>query len=341
MDRIKNNLRELCLKTGVAGLENTAAKKAKEILSQYTSEVRIDTLGNVIGLIRCQNPDAKTVLLDAHIDEIGMIVTSICDKGFLKVGNCGGIDRRLLAAQSVTIHCNEKDILGIIGSKPPHLEKGDEAKIVPELDDIFIDIGMTKEQAEALVSLGDRVTTNSAFYELLNDRVSVKALDDRAGVAAILEALELSKDKNRTKNIAVMFSAQEEIGGSGAKVGAFSVTPDEAIAVDVSFGETLDAKAHKCGKIGKGVMIGVGAMLPKDFSDTLIELAKANGIDYQIEVLTGRSTGTNADGIITTKAGVKTGLLSIPLRYMHTPVELVKISDIAAVAKLIAEYVCN
>lgn len=339
--RIKQNLKALCTAVGVAGLENAACNKAAELLKQYTNEVRIDRTGNVIAMLKCGIAGAKTVLLDAHIDEIGMIVTSICDKGFLRISNCGGIDRRLLSAQEVIVHCKDKDILGVVGSKPPHLEKGDDAKKIPEIDEVFIDIGYTKEQAEKLVALGDRVTLKSDFHELLNDRVSVKALDDRAGVAAILEALELVKDEKLPVNVAVLFSAQEEIGSSGAKVGTFSITPDEAIAVDVSFGATLDAKPELCGKIGKGVMIGIGAMLDKGMSDSLIELAKQNEIDYQIEVLTGRSTGTNADCIMVTKDGVKTGLLSIPLRYMHTPVELVKISDIALVASLIARYIRN
>ena len=338
MERVLENLKILCTSTGVAGLENISAQKATEMLKQYTNEVRIDKLGNVIGMIKSKNKDAKTVLLDAHIDEIGLIVTAICDKGYLKVANCGGIDRRLISAQEVTVHCKDKDILGVVGSKPPHLEKKDDAKKVPEIDEVFIDIGYTKEQAEKIVSLGDRITFNSNFTELLNGKVSVKALDDRAGVVSILEALELVKDKDLNVNIAVLFSAQEEIGGSGAVVGAFSITPDEAIAVDVSFAFTKGCKEEQCGKMGDGVMIGIGAMLDKSMSDALMEIAVEKEIPHQIEVLTGRSTGTNADGIITSKDGVKTGLLSIPLKYMHTPVEVIKISDIQAVAQLIAAY---
>lgn len=339
MNYIENAIKELCATIGVAGHESSAAIKASELLKAYTNEVKIDALGNVIGIIKAFGDNANTILLDAHIDEIGMLVTAICDKGFLRVANCGGIDRRLLSGQEVTVHTKNGDFLGVIGSKPPHLEKGDEAKKIPEMDEIFIDIGYTKDQAEKLVSLGDRVTIRSKFNKLLGDRVSVKSLDDRAGVVAILYALELLKGKKLSKNIAVLFSAQEELGSNGAKVAAFSVAPTEAIVVDVSFGLTLDAKANECGKIGDGAMIAVGAMLPKAMSDKLVAVAKKHEISHQIEVLTGRSTGTNADAIITSKQGVTTGVLSIPLRYMHTPVELVKLSDVESVSQLIAKYI--
>lgn len=341
MQEIKNNIKTLCTAIGVAGLENLASKAAAEMLKEYTNDVKIDHFGNVIGMIHSKKENAQTILLDAHIDEIGMIVVAIDDKGYLKVANCGGIDRRLLSAQEVTVHCASGDLLGVVGSKPPHLEKGDEAKQVPEIDDVFIDIGFNKEQAEERVKLGDRVTLRSTYRELLNDRVSVKALDDRSGVVSILEALKLLKGKELNANLAILFSAQEEIGGAGAKIGSYGITPDIAIAVDVSFAYTSDAEEHKCGKMGKGVMIGVSALLDKLLSDELIEIAKDKEIPYQIEVLTGRSTGTNADSIICTKNGVRTGILSIPEKYMHTPIEVVELGDLQAVARLLAEYVLS
>jgi len=338
MQEIKQNLKTLCEVIGVSGLENIASQKAAELLKEFTSEVTVDHFGNVVGVIKSKNPNAKTLLLDAHIDEIGMIVTAIDDKGVLKVSTCGGFDRKLISAQEVTIHCADKDIMGVVGSKPPHLEKGDEAKQVPEIDDIFIDIGFSKEQAEQHVQLGDRITIKSTFNELLNNRISSKALDDRAGVAAILEALRLLKDKELDVNLVAVFSAQEEVSCVGAKIASYGVNPDEAIAVDVSFAYTSDADEHKCGKMGKGVMIGVSAVLDKRMSDKLTAIAKEKEIPYQIEVMGGRSTGTNADAIVITRNGVNASVLSIPEKYMHTPVEVVEIADIEAVAKLIAEY---
>lgn len=338
MQTIKQQLRQLCETTSVSGQENKASQIAMEFLKDYSDDVKIDKFGNVIAMKKSKNKNAKILMLDAHIDEIGMIITAIDDKGFLKVASCGGIDRRLLSAQEVTVHGTNKSLLGVIGSKPPHLEKDDEKKQVPAVEDIFIDIGLSKEQAEEFICLGDRVTINSTYNELLNDRISVKSLDDKAGVVTILEALRLLKGKELNVNLAVLFSVQEETGTTGAKIGAYNINPDMAIAVDVSFALTPDAKPNECGKMGDGVMIGVSALLDKKLSDKLISIAKEKEIKYQIEVLTGRSTGTNADPIITTRGGVTTGILSIPQKYMHTPIEVVDLKDIKSTASLIAEY---
>lgn len=343
MDLLKKNLEKLCLATGVAGMEDyEASEVAAKLLREYTSEVTIDIFGTVVGKIPSKAKGAKTLLLDAHLDEIGLVVTYIDDKGFLKFSNSGGIDRRLLAAQLVTIHCtNGKDITGVVGSKPPHLEKGDEASKIAELDDMYIDVGMSKEAAEKVICVGDIITLQSKMTELINGNISCKALDDRAGVAAILETLELLKGKELPCNLFVQFSAREEIGGPGAKASAYTIEPDFAIAVDVSFATTPDAKAHLCGKLGEGTMIGYHVVLDKKMTDTLVRLAKEKKIEHQVEGLGGSSTGTNADGIIQTRAGVPTALLSIPQRYMHTPIEVCAFSDIKATAMLMAEFALN
>lgn len=340
MERIENNLRALCGATGVAGLECEASAVAAELLKKYTKDVKVDHFGNVSGKIKSKDKNAKTILLDAHIDEIGMVLTSIDEKGFLRFSNCGGIDRRLLSAQLVTVH-GKKDIMGVVGSKPPHLEKADEADKISEIDEMFIDVGMSEKEVRNAVSLGDKITIRSEFTRMLNDRVSSKALDDRAGVATILEVLELLKGTELPLNIAVQFSAREEIGGQGAKVASYVAEPDFGIAIDVSFAVTPDAQAHKCGKMDEGVMIGYHAILDKPMADKLVSIAKKNKIKHQIEVMGGRGTGTNADEIILTKGGVRTAVLSIPQRYMHTPIEQVSLHDIEDTAKLISSYILS
>lgn len=343
MAALEKNLKALCLATGVAGMEDyEASAVAAKLLGEYTNDVTIDIFGTVVGRIPTKKKGAKTLLLDAHLDEIGMVVTYIDDKGFLKFSNAGGIDKRLLSAQLVTVHCsNGKDVTGVVGSKPPHLEKSDEANKIADMDDMYIDVGMTKESAQAVICPGDIITIKSEFTKLLNGRISCKALDDRAGVAAILETLELLKGKELPVNLVVQFSAREEIGGPGAKASAYAIEPDYAIAVDVSFAATPDAKAHLCGKLGEGTMIGYHVVLDKKMTDTLVALAKEKKIAHQIEGLGGSSTGTNADGIIQTKGGIRTALLSIPQRYMHTPIEVCAISDIKATAALMAEFALN
>lgn len=335
MEQMVNWLRAMCEAPGVSGLEHNAAKEAEALLCAYIPDAKANALGNVTGVKKSAKANAKTILLDAHIDEIGMIVTNIDDKGFIRVSNCGGVDRRLLQAQVVTVH-GKRDLFGLVGSKPPHLLTPEEAKKVGKIEDLFIDVGMTKEEVEAIVSLGDRITMESPITLMKNNLVCGKALDDRAGCAAILWALELLKDEDPGINIAVQFSAKEEVGGYGAQIGAYTADADYAIAVDVGFAKTPDADPAKCGELGKGAMIGYSALLDKKFCDTLVALAKENGIPYQYDVMGGRSTGTNADSIFNSKCGVRTGLISIPQRYMHTPVEVVSIDDLKAVGALIA-----
>lgn len=338
MNKIYDNLKLLCEADGVSGLEHEAASIAAKLLSNYTSDIKIDDFQNVIGYIKSKKADAKTILLDAHIDEIGMIVTDIDDKGYIKFSNCGGVDRRTLAAQVVIIH-GKKKITGVIGSKPPHIQSKEEANKISKIDDMFIDVGFSKEESLNFISLGDRITISSKMEKLLNNKVSCKAMDDRCGVTAILYALELLKNEDLNINLAILFSSKEECGAHGVKTAAYSIAPDIAIAVDVSFAMTSDSSAHKCGKMSNGVMIGYHATLDNNLSNTMVTLAKENNIPYQLEIMSGSDTGTNADNIITTKTGVKTSCLSIPIRYMHTTIETLDLNDIIKTSKLIESFV--
>ncbi len=328
----KEMIFELINAVGVSGEEFSASAVAEKMLSQYCM-TQTDFFGNVIGYLDEPDKTKPTLLLDAHIDEIGFIVTYITDEGFLKVSNCGGIDRRLLLAQQVTVFGKE-NVTGVVTSTPPHLE--DDDKKVPKIDDIYIDTGLTKEECEKVISLGDRVIIKNSPQCLWGDRITGKSLDDRCGVAVILKALEMVKGKNLPVNVAVCFSAQEETGEKGAKISSFKIKPDYAVAIDVSFALTKDDDEHKCGKLSKGPMIGIAPSLCRDFSNLLIEIAKSENIPYQLEVMNGE-TGTNADCIGVSQNGVKTVTLSIPLKYMHTPVEVISLSDIDNSAKLVAK----
>lgn len=330
---INQTLRILTKQTGVSGDELSASRAALELLKEYAPDAELDSFGNVTGVIKAPEPEASTLMLDAHIDQIGMIVTYIDDGGFLKVGACGGLDMRTMLAQSVTVHGREK-LGGVICTLPPHVSS-DHSK-VPEIGDISVDIGMSREQAERVVSLGDRVTVNSRLRPV-GDLVSAPSIDDRGGVCVILRALELLKSRRLKYNLAVCFSAQEETGERGARTAAFRLAPDEAIVVDVSFGRTPDSAAHETAELGSGAMIGVSAVLDRSMTERLKALAERNGIPYTIEVMPS-STGTNADAISVSRCGVRCCTVSIPIRYMHTPVEAVNISDIEHAARLICEY---
>lgn len=318
--------------SGVSGDEKAAAELALSYLKEYTDDCFIKN-NNVVGRLGAKGGKPR-VLIDAHIDRIGMVVTYITEDGFLKVSNCGGIDRRLLFAQQVTV-LGKQPVAGIICSMPPHLEKDEST--VPEMEDICIDIGMTKAQAEQVVSLGDKIVFTSHCQNMQGDKITGAALDDRSGVGAILRALELVKNDDLECEVAVLFSAQEEVGERGAKIAAYEIDPDIAIAVDVSFALTADDKEEKCGKMGKGCMIGFSPVLDRELSEKMKELAEENSLPYQIEVMAGE-TGTNADRFSVNNSGAKAVTLSIPLKYMHTPVEVISLSDVESTAQLIAAY---
>lgn len=326
-------LKELCAAKGVSGAENEAAKTAAALLKKHMP-VKIDTLGSVTGSMGSGEPH---ILLDAHLDQIGLVVTAIDEGGFLKVTKCGGADIRVLAAAEVTVHGKEK-LFGVITSTPPHLSKPEDSGKAKGFDDIAVDIGLTCDEAKKLVSPGDRITFNGAYSELLGSRVSSPSVDNRAGVAAVLRCLELIKDKKLNCKISVLFSVQEETGGSGAQAGAFAANADEAIAVDVSFASAPGVSGEKYAELGGGTMIGYGPSLDYAMSRKLSEIAESKNIPNQPEVM-GRSTGTNCDQIQVAGKGVKTALLSVPLRNMHTAVEVCDLADIENTAKLMAEYI--
>ena len=320
----------LAAANGTSGNENEAALLAKSMLEEYMP-AHIDVLGSVCG---DTGGDGVYILLDAHIDRIGMTVTAVDDSGFIKFARVGGIDARVLAAEQVTVWGDEP-LFGVIISTPPHLASGDDDKKAKKTDDLAIDVGMTADEVKKIVRPGMRITVNSTPKELLGERVSCAALDDRAGVAAILRCLELLKGKNHGCRISVLFSSQEE---TGAIAGGFAAAPDEAIAVDVSFAMAPGLKKEKCGKLGGGAMIGFSPSLDYSMSRTLERIADENGIARQSEIMSG-STGTNADGIQTAGSGVRMGLISIPQRNMHTAAEIVDLNDIESVARLMAAYI--
>ncbi len=333
---IKSVLKLLTEKTGVSGDETDAAAAAEELLRQYTDDVRTDALGNVIGLIKAEGAE-ETIMLDAHIDRVGLIVTYIDEDGFLKVGGVGAPDMRVSPAQSVTVHGRE-DIKGVISTLPPHVSK-DKDKVA-KVTELSVDIGYNKEQAQKLVAPGDSITINSCFRELADTRISSPALDDRSGVCTVLAALDMIKERELKYNIAVCFAVREEIGCLGAKTAAFQIKPDRALAVDVSFGNTPDGKDYDTAKLGSGVMIGISPSLDRRMSLELCDTAKRCDIPFTREVMPG-DTGTDADNISESGGGVRCCTLSFPIRYMHTPNEVLDIKDVEAAARLICEYVCK
>ena len=331
---IKNTVFALSEAYGASGNELPACELALSMLKEYCSDAEIVN-GCVIGHMGTFDENLPVLVLDAHIDQVGMIVTFITDDGFVKFSNLGGLDRRLLPAQQVVIH-GKKDIKGVICSVPPHLTSGESE--VLQYSECAIDTGLTKAELDEIVSLGDTVTFDVKCRELLNNRATGGAFDDRCGIASIIYALELLKGKSLAYNVTVIFSSQEEIGERGAKISAFRENPDYCIAVDVSFGFAIGEDEHKCGILGGGAMIGISPCLDRELSEKLINTAKENKIPYQIEVMNDL-TSTNADRYSVNREGCKACTVSIPLKNMHSPVEVIDLSDLRMTADLLAHFI--
>ncbi len=330
------DIKKLCFnladKVGTSGYEHDAAQTASEYLKKYM-DVKTDNLGNVIGTTKEGNIH---VLLDAHLDQIGLVVRGFDDKGFVLFDKVGGVDVRVLTGAEVILH-GKKDIFGVVCSVPPHLAKNDDIKKL-DVKQMAVDTGYSKDEVTKIVSIGDRITLRNFQYELFGDKISSGAFDDRCAVAAILYALELVDGKLNNVGLTVMFSSREETGGSGAKTGAFTnALYGPSIVVDVGFGDDPYTAKEETIKLGGGPSIGIAPILDADFTKELVSLAKEKNIPYQHDVM-GRTTGTNADGITVTGHGIKTALLSIPLRYMHTANEVISLKDVEYTGKLIAEY---
>lgn len=311
----------------------TASQIAKEQLSKYAAA---EDFGGIGIIARIDADSDKTIMLEAHIDEVGFIVTHVFDDGFVKVANIGGNDGRILPAQPVVIH-GKNDIPAVFASTPPHLSK-DKTEAL-QADEILLDTGVGCD-AKNLISPGDLITYEADFKELTEGRVMGKSLDDRSGVFCLLEVAKRLKGRKLPCNVVFCLSEQEELGTRGARTASFAVNCDEAIAIDVTFGDAPDVPTLKSGKLGKGVMIGISPILNRTITDKLICLAKENKIPYQLEVM-GGTTGTDADVISVAKDGIPCGLVSIPLRNMHTPTEIIDIGDIGSVCDILENYILS
>lgn len=329
---------ELCAAAGPAGFEESVSKLISKEISPFVDEVKIDTMGNLIAVKRCGKENAPAVLLDAHMDEIGLIVTGH-ENGYLRFNSLGGVDPRMLPAGEVTILTNPP-IYGVIDVMPPHaLSSGDMSKALG-IDDLYIDIGMSDEEAQKAVSVGTPCVYAGGAFRMGEDSICGKSLDDRSCAAIIIKTMEELSVKELGADIYCLFSVQEEIGLRGAVTGAFGVDPDYAVILDVTFGKTPDVPAYKCLKMGGGPAIAVGPNTNRAFTKKIINKAIDCGIDYQLEVLPGNS-GTNAWAIQTSRQGVATAIVSLPLKYMHSPVETCLVSDGENIVRLLAEFLSD
>jgi endoglucanase len=330
----KDLLFEMCALNGPTGFETDVAAYCATKLKNYTSHVTQDRLGNTLASFASGKKGAKKIMLDAHVDELGLIVNSI-EEGFLRFSLLGGIDPRILPGRELLILTGDKPIFGVVACLPPHLLTPDQyTKTIP-VKDLYIDVGMSEEETRKNIPIGTPIVFRDSPRELQNNIFCGKAMDDRAGIVTIFRTLDLLSGTQLNIDLTVVASVQEELQIRGIGTAAFAVEPDFSISVDVTHAHSPDSKGQTYCSLGAGPCLSIGPNTNRQFTQFLQKTAETEQIPYQL-VAHERHSRTNAFSIQTSRSGVVTALLEIPLRYMHSPVECVNAADIEYTARLIA-----
>lgn len=332
---IRQALTQLCSCCAPSGFEGPAARAARELLQPLVDETWIDRMGNLVGVRRCGKPQARRLLLDAHLDEIGLIVTGMED-GFLRFRTIGGVDPRMLPGRELTI-CTNPPLTGVVICAGAAQDGKDEDQSVP-ISKLLVDTGLSGKETERLIPIGTPMTYRGGCTPLGEDQLCGKAMDDRSCFVVLLRAMELLKDTQLDVDVYVLGSVREEVSGAGAVTGAWALEPDFCVAVDVTHGATPDAPADKTFPLGKGPAIGVGPNMTRWMTRRMIERCEQESIPYQLEVMSGH-TGTNGWELQISREGVATAVLSLPLKYMHSPIEVLSLADLEHTAALLAAFV--
>jgi putative aminopeptidase FrvX len=332
-------LKKLLDTPGPSGYESSAAAVWRDEAKSFADDVRSDVHGNSMAVVNANG--GPTIMLAGHIDEIGVIVTYIDDDGFVYIGPIGGWDPQVLVAQRIRFQGRNGEVFGAVGKKPIHLMKPDEREKASKMTDLWVDIGATtRAQAEAVLSIGDAGVIDSRTLDFPNDRIVSRSIDDRIGAFVVLEALRrYAADPGEARVVAVA-TTQEEIAyrGGGALVGAQRVNPAMAIVVDVTFATDhpgVEKKELGHSPLGSGPVLTRGSVISPVAFRILRDTAEGMRIPFTLHAA-GRETSTDADAIHLAQEGVATALLSVPNRYMHSPNEMVSLTDLDHSAALIA-----
>lgn len=333
-------LKELVQTPSPSGFEHQAQQLIREELSTIADEVSTDVHGNVTGVL---NPEAEMrVMLAGHVDEIGMMVTHVSEKGYIHCAAIGGVDATLVPGQRVLIHNRRGPVLGVVGKKAVHLLTEEERKRTPKLRDLWIDIGARdRDDALRAVSVGDPITFAVPFERLRNDLAVCHGFDDKVGAFVVVETLRRLRGKRLKVAVHGVSTVQEELGLRGARTSAYRIDPHIGIAIDVTHASDfpgVEPKELGEVRLGGGPVLHRGANINRVVGELLIKTAERKRIPYQMQAAP-RATGTDANAIQISRAGVAAGLLSIPNRYMHTPVEVVSLKDLDNASRLLAEFI--
>ncbi|QGU93796.1 M28 family peptidase [Clostridium bovifaecis] len=326
-------LKDLCINHSPSSREDMLYPLVREAFSPF-GDIYIDHMNNVI--IHKRGKGKGSIMIMAHADEVFLIVTEICEGGFLRFKGIG-IDPKALVSQEVVVHGKDK-ILGIIGIKPIYIMSNDEKKNGVTADSLLIDTGYSKEGLESIVKVGDFITLKGEFVELLNKNISCKAIDDRAGITAMYECARELQNINHDLDVYFVCSCQEEVGHRGAKMISYSLNPDIGIAIDTTFDSGTMGDTERENILGNGPIICIGPNLHPKLNEKIMKVGREHRISYGVEVESG-NTGTDAWDIQITRSGIPTLLISIPIKYMHTRVEVANIDDIKSTGRLIAKFI--
>lgn len=331
MEELKNYLEKISQVPSVSGFEDEFADCVLSLIKDKVDSVRKDCLGNIFAFKKGGGENRLKLLFDAHMDQIGLMITRIEENGILRFTGIGVINPLALYGKRVKVF-GRQDLFGVIGMKPPHLSTGKEIAAVDPVEKLFIDTGYSsREEALEVVSVGDVALPCFYLKELLGNHYTGSGFDNMAGVLALISMIDLMISINNYHDVYLLFSAQEEVGLRGAKVGGYTLNPDIAVICDVTFADpgvsTIDVKT------GKGPVVGKGPNYYPPLVKRICDIAEREDIPVQEEV-EPRPGGTDAYYLQITKQGVYTAGLSIPLRYMHSPVEIIDLKDIYRASKL-------
>ncbi len=333
-------LKQLSEQAGVSGYEDDIRRIVREQFAPLTDEITVDAMGNLIAVKKGAGKTVRRrIMLAGHMDEIGLMVTTL-EKGFIRFTQVGGFDGRTLMGREVLVH-GRRRLPGVIGCRPPHvLPAAENEKPVP-LDKLFVDTGLGEKPLSQQVRPGDLISIRGTFTELQNGHVSGKAFDNRASLTAMAGCLEQLQRLSHTWDVYAVATVQEEVGLRGAITSAFGVAPDVGIAIDVGFGRQpgIPEAIHAI-DLGKGPALCMGPNIHPRIFEALRATAQQQEIPFQTEICTG-GTGTDANAIQLTREGIPTALLSIPLRSMHTPVEMLNIKDVERTGRLLAHFIAG
>jgi len=339
---VKQHLIDLSNTPGISSYEDPIRELIEWTWRAYTDDLRTDALGNLLATLRgtqqSEGGDRRKILLTAHMDEIGLIVTDI-EGEFLRFTRVGGVDKRILLSQPVIVH-GEKPIPGLIGSRPPHVLPAAERKKFPDLEDLVIDTGLSENQLRKLAKIGTPVTFDIKATALNGEFVSGKAFDNRASVAILTALLEELKGRTYEWDVLLAATTQEEVGLKGGKTIAWHTRPDIAVVLDVTFGVGTSVGESEGYKLEEGAVLAIGPNFHPKLFDMLRDAAKSIEVTITSEPYTGRG-GTEAWAMQVSRDGVPTALYSVPLRNMHSPVEIISVKDVKRTARVLAAFITS